>query len=83
MGVSRMRRLSSARKAVWPPVSPFGLARPFQPGGRLGCTAMAALMLESYYRYVPVYRDTRREIARLAATPATAAPPDEPPQDTE
>jgi hypothetical protein len=41
------------------------------PGGRLCCTALATLILESYYRYLPAYAETRREIAeRLKNPPA-------------
>jgi hypothetical protein len=43
------------------------------PGGRLCCTALATLILESYYRYLPAYAETRREIAeRLKGSPAAA-----------
>jgi hypothetical protein len=41
-------------------------------GGRLCCTALATLMLESYYRYLPVYPETRRELARRLSAAATA-----------
>jgi hypothetical protein len=49
-----------------------------RPGGRLCCTALATLILESYYRYLPAYPETRREIAeaiRSAQVPAEAGTP--------
>ena len=34
-----------------------GVDHGVSPGGRLYCTAMAAMTLEVYYRYMPLYRD--------------------------
>jgi hypothetical protein len=48
------------------------------PGGRLWCTALASLILESYYRYLPAYPQTRRAIAEHLRNPPTAAEPEEP-----
>jgi hypothetical protein len=41
-------------------------------GGRLYCTAMNALILQSYYRYMPIYEETRQEITHVLRTSATA-----------
>jgi hypothetical protein len=47
-------------------------------GGRLCCTALATLILESYYRYLPAYPETRQEIAERLNNPPAAAEPEKP-----
>ena len=45
--------------------------------GRVGVTALAALCLETYYRYLPLYRNSRASVAPSApvSTPAAAPAP--------
>lgn len=43
------------------------------PGGRLWCTALATLILESYYRYLPAYKETRQEIGGHLKNPPAVA----------
>ena len=52
---------SGARRGSWPPVGQWA-----PQGGRVVHTAMAALCLEVYYRYLPLYK---KQAATLASKP--------------
>jgi hypothetical protein len=54
------------------------------PGGRLYCTAMAAMTLEVYYRYMPIYRkgaDGEFDKADRGAKPGPKKPTPKAPSD--